>query len=290
MILMKTIGFIGIGLMGSGMSRNLMKAGYSVTVFDISKEKVAELVADGAAGADSVAECAKNKDVVISIVGYPKDVETVYFGSEGVLENAADGTLLIDMSTGTPTMAKQIAEEAKKRGMEALDAPVSGGSVGATNGTLAIMVGGEQSTFDKAMPIFEAMGTNIKLQGPAGSGQHVKMANQIAAIGSLAGVCEAIAYIRAAGLDPELMINTIAFCAAGSKQMDLMAPKILAGDNSPIFFLKHMLKDLDIVVDESKKLDRSLPITEFVRDAYQSLADKNMGDYGSHGLIYFYDK
>ena len=287
---MKTIGFIGIGLMGSGMSRNLMKAGYSVTVFDISKEKVAELVADGAAGADSVAECAKNKDVVISIVGYPKDVETVYFGSEGVLENAADGTLLIDMSTGTPTMAKQIAEEAKKRGMEALDAPVSGGSVGATNGTLAIMVGGEQSTFDKAMPIFEAMGTNIKLQGPAGSGQHVKMANQIAAIGSLAGVCEAIAYIRAAGLDPELMINTIASGAAGSKQMDLMAPKILAGDNSPIFFLKHMLKDLDIVVDESKKLDRSLPITEFVRDAYQSLADKNMGDYGSHGLIYFYDK
>lgn len=287
---MKTVGFIGAGLMGSGMIRNLMKAGYSVCVFDVSKEKVSELVANGATAAESVVECAKGRDAVISMVGYPKDVESVYFGSQGILENASPGTLIIDMSTSSPEMARRIAEESKKRGMQSLDAPVSGGSVGAANGTLAIMVGGEQSTFDCALPLLETMGGNIKLQGPAGSGQHVKMANQIAAIGCLAGVCEAIAYIRAAGLDPELMINTICTGAAGSKQMDLMAPKILAGDNSPIFFLKHMLKDLNIVMDESKKLGRELPMTEFVHGAYKSLDESGMGDYGSHGLIYFYDK
>ena len=286
---MKTVGFIGAGLMGSGMVRNLLKAGYSVAVFDVSKEKVAQLVSDGAASAGSVAECARDKDAVISMVGYPKDVESVYFGSAGVLQSASPGTLLIDMSTSNPAMAERISAEAKSRGMEALDAPVSGGSVGAANGTLAIMAGGEQSAFDRAYPLFDAMGGNIKLQGPAGSGQHVKMANQIAAIGCLSGVCEAIAYVRAAGLDPELMINTICTGAAGSKQMDLMAPKILAGDNSPIFFLKHMLKDLNIVMDESEKMGRSLPMTKFVRDAYQSLADRGLGDYGSHGLIYYYD-
>lgn len=287
---MKTVGFIGAGLMGSGMIRNLMKAGFSVTVFDLSKEKVAELVADGATATDSVAECARNKDAVISIVGYPKDVEAVYFGSNGVLENASPDTLLIDMSTSNPALAERIAAEAESRGMEAMDAPVSGGSVGATNGTLAIMIGGKQSAFDRALPLFNAMGENIKLQGPAGSGQHVKMANQIAGIGCLVGVCEAISYIRAACLDPELMINTIRTGACGSRQMDLMAPRILAGDDSPIFFLKHMLKDLNIVIEESERMDRPLPMTKLVREAYQSLADRGLGDIGSHGLIYFYDK
>jgi 3-hydroxyisobutyrate dehydrogenase-like beta-hydroxyacid dehydrogenase len=287
---MKTVGFIGVGLMGSGMVRNLIKAGFTVTVYDVFREKAETLAADGAIVADSIAQCAKDKDAVISIVGYPKEVEAVYFGPEGVLENAIPGTLIIDMSTGSPATAKLIAGEAKKRGMEALDGPVSGGSVGAANGTLAIMVGGEKSTFERAMPLLDAMGGNIKLQGPPGSGQHVKMANQIAAIGCLAGVCEAIAYIKAAGLDPELMINTICTGAAGSKQMDLMGPKILAGDNSPIFQLKHMLKDLNIVMEESETLGRDLPMTKFVWEAYKILADKGMGDYGSHALIYYYDE
>lgn len=287
---MKTVGFIGLGLMGSGMVRNLIKAGFTVTGYDIMKEKAEALVSDGVIVANTIAECASGKDAVISIVGYPKDVEAVYFGPDGVLENAAPGTLVIDMSTGSPATAMRIAEDAKKRGMDALDAPVSGGTAGAANGTLAIMVGGDESAFERAMPLFDAMGGNIKLQGPAGSGQHVKMANQIAAVGSLAGVCEAIAYIRAAGLDPELMINTISTGAAGSKQMDIMSPKILAGDDTPIFQLKHMLKDLNIVMDESERLGRDLPVTNLVWEAYKLLESKGMGDSGSHTLIYYYDE
>jgi len=287
---MKTVGFIGVGLMGSGMVRNLLKAGFAVMVFDVFREKAEALIADGASVADNIAECASGKDAVISIVGYPKDVEAVYFGAAGVLENADRGTLIIDMSTGSPEMAKRIAEEAKKRGMEALDAPVSGGTAGASNGTLAIMVGGDKSTFERGFPLLDAMGGNIKLQGPAGSGQHVKMANQIACAGALAGVCEAISYARAAKLDPELMINTICTGAAGSKMMEFMAPKILAGDNSPIFMLKHMLKDLNIVMEESEKLGRDLPVTEFVCNAYRALEEKGMGDYGNHTLIYHYNE
>jgi len=236
-----------------------------------------------------VAQCVKGKDAVITMVGYPADVEEVYFGSGGVLENAMPGALLIDTTTSTPDLAGKIFAEAKAKGFEALDAPVTGGEKGAIAGTLTIMVGGDEASFDRAMPLLAAMGETIRYQGPAGNGQHCKMANQIGLATAISGLCEAIAYSNAVGLDPALVVETIRGGSAGSAQMNLLAPKVLAKDDTAAFYLKHLLKDLKIAVAESESRGRSLPQARSVMEIYQLLEDRGYGDCGTQSFFRFYE-
>ena len=287
---MKTIGFIGVGVMGKSMVRNLMKKGFDVSIYSRTKAKTLDVIAEGAKWCDTIAECVNNKDVVITIVGYPKDVEEVYFGENGIIKNSKEGSVLIDMTTTSPKLSVQIYDEAKKRNIHAIDAPVSGGDVGAKNGTLSIMAGGDKEVFDSILPVLEAMGTNIIYEGKAGSGQHTKMANQIALSGAIAGVCEAITYARKTGLDVETMLNSINKGAAGSWQMDNMAPRMLKGNFDPGFFIKHYIKDMNIAVSEALEAGASLPISEEVLNMYKEIASDGMEDLGTQALIKFYEK
>lgn len=194
---MKKVGFIGIGIMGKSMVRNLMKAGFEVAVYTRTKEKAEDVIAEGAVWCEDVKTCAAGRDAVITIVGYPKDVEEVYFGDDGIVASADPGTFLIDMTTTSPKLAVRIYEDAAKAGLKALDAPVTGGDTGAREGTLTILAGGDEADFNACMPLFEAMGKNIKYEGKAGNGQHTKMCNQIAIAGAISGVCEAMVYANA---------------------------------------------------------------------------------------------
>ena len=287
---MKTVGFIGIGLMGRAMVRNLMKAGYDVTVYSRTKEKAQGNLDEGAHWAETVAQCAKDKDVVITMVGYPADVEEVYYGAGGVLESAKPGTLLIDSTTSTPGLAAKLAVDAKAKGFEMLDAPVTGGEKGAIAGTLTFMVGGDEAAFDRAMPLFAAMGETIRYHGPAGNGQHCKAANQVGIASSISGLCEAVAYAKAVGLDPAAVLDTIRGGSAGSAQMNLLYPKVLARDDSPAFYLKHLLKDLKIALAESESRGRKLPQVRNVMEIYQILEDKGYGDCGTQTLYRYYEE
>jgi len=287
---MKTIGFIGVGVMGKSMVRNLMKNGFEVSIYARTKAKVTDILAEGALWCDSIAQCAQGKDAVITIVGYPKDVEEVYFGQGGILENASAGCVLIDMTTTSPQLSVKIEQAAKEKGLKALDAPVSGGDVGAKNGTLSIMVGGEKETYTQCLPIFQAMGTNIIYEGKAGAGQHTKMANQIALGGAIAGVCEALTYAKKVGLDLQTMLDSISKGAAGSWQMSNMAPRMLKGDFDPGFFVKHYIKDMNIALEEASHVNLTMPVLNEVHDMYQALDDQGMGDLGTQALIKYYDK
>lgn len=287
---MKTIGFIGVGVMGKSMVRNLMKNGFEVSIYARTKAKVTDILAEGALWCDSIAQCAQGKDAVITIVGYPKDVEEVYFGQGGIMENASAGCVLIDMTTTSPQLSVKIEQAAKEKGLKALDAPVSGGDVGAKNGTLSIMVGGEKETYTQCLPIFQAMGTNIIYEGKAGAGQHTKMANQIALGGAIAGVCEALTYAKKVGLDLQTMLDSISKGAAGSWQMSNMAPRMLKGDFDPGFFVKHYIKDMNIALEEAAHVNLTMPVLNEVHDMYQALDDQGMGDLGTQALIKYYDK
>lgn len=286
---MKKIGFIGVGVMGKSMVKNLIKSGFDVSIYTRTKDKVLDLIEEGIAWCDDVKSCTKDKDVVITIVGYPKDVEEVYFGEEGIIENAKEGSYLIDMTTTSPKLSIKIYNEARKRNIFSLDAPVSGGDIGAKNATLSIMVGGDREAFEECMDIFESLGTNIIYEGGAGSGQHTKMANQIALGGAIAGVCEAITYSKKVGLDVEKMLNSISKGAAGSWQMSNMAPRMLKGDFNPGFFIKHYIKDMKIADDEAKDVNLELDILESVLKMYENLQDKGMGDLGTQALIKYYE-
>ena len=286
---MKKIGFIGIGIMGKSMARNLMKAGYQVSVYTRTKSKADELLKEGADWCSSVKECAAGKDWVITIIGTPKDVEEVYFGENGILENADLGTCVIDMTTTSPKLAVKIYEEAKKLGLDALDAPVTGGDRGAKDGTLTILAGGDKEVFDRCMPLFEKMGKTIVYEGKAGSGQHTKMCNQIAVAGTLAGICEAMAYAKGVGLDPQLMFQTISTGAAGSVQMNIQAPKILAGDYNPGFFVKHFIKDMGLADQEAKEAGLKLEVLETVLSMYKELEAQGMDQMGMQALAKYYN-
>ena len=269
------IGFIGVGVMGAPMVQNLMKKGHELSVYNRTKEKAAGVVAAGAKWCESAGACAKDQDVVITIVGYPKDVEEVYFAPGGILDSAAPGTVLIDMTTTSPRLSERIYAAAKEKGMTALDAPVSGGDVGAQKGTLAIMVGGDREAFDRMQEVFAAMGTNIRYMGGAGCGQHTKMANQIAISGCIAAVCEAIAYAEACGLKPQEMFDAISTGAAGSWQLTNNGQKIIDGNYAPGFYVKHFIKDMNIALD----------VLKLVRDKYDELAAAGGGDEGTQALI-----
>ena len=286
--MIKNVGFIGAGVMGKSMIRNLMKKGFQVTVYSRTKSKAEDIIAEGAIWRDSAAECAKDQDVIITIVGFPKDVEETYFGEKGIIANSEDNAILIDMTTSSPKLAAKIYDEAKAAGKHALDAPVSGGDSGAKAGTLSIMVGGDKDIFEQAMPVFEAMGTNIIYEGAAGCGQHTKMANQIALTGCIAGVCEAITYARKTGLDIQTMLDSISAGAAGSWQMSNMAPRMLKGDFNPGFFIKHYIKDMNIATEEGREAGADLSISEAVLAIYKDLEAKGLGDLGTQALLKHY--
>ena len=284
------IGFIGVGVMGGPMVLNLMKKGFDVSIYTRTKSKAEGVIAAGAHWCDTIADCAAGRDVVITIVGYPKDVEEVYFSEKGILNSADKGTVLIDMTTTSPRLSERIYAAAKEKGMTALDAPVSGGDVGAQKGTLAIMVGGDRDAFDKMHDVFAAMGTNIRYQGGAGCGQHTKMANQIAISGCVAAVCEAIAYAKRCGLDPQDMFDAISTGAAGSWQLTNNGQKIINGDYAPGFYVKHFIKDMNIALDEAQTRDLDLTVLHMVRDKYDELAAQGGADEGTQALIKVIDK
>lgn len=285
---MKKIGFIGVGIMGKSMVRNLMKSGFELHIFARNKEKVQDVIDEGAVFHGSIAECVKDAEAVITIVGFPKDVEEVYFDSGNILDSAKKGAYLIDMTTTSPALAEKIYEEGTKRGFKVLDAPVTGGDTGAKNGTLSILAGGDKAVYEDCIPLFKAMGTNINYQGTAGCGQHAKMANQIAIAGTLSGVCEALAYAKAKGLDLDVLLKSISTGAAGSKQMDSFAPKIIKGDYNPGFFLKHFIKDMGIAVEEANKSNLKLDILEKVLENYKMLEADGNGSLGTQALIKHY--
>ncbi|WP_066543106.1 NAD(P)-dependent oxidoreductase [Clostridium sp. AT4] len=285
---MKKIGFIGVGIMGKSMVRNLRKAGYEVAIYTRTKAKAQDVIAEGAVWCDTAAECAKGRDVVITIVGYPKDVEEVYFGDNGIIANADPGTYVIDMTTTSPRLAVRIWEEAEKAGLHAVDAPVTGGDTGAKAGTLTILAGGKKEDFDACVPVFEAMGKNINYEGKAGNGQHTKMCNQIAIAGALAGACEAMVYAKNTGLDVDTMLKSISTGAAGSAQMNNVASKAAKDDYAPGFFLKHFIKDMGIADEEALAADTRLGVLEDVLGMAKKLESEGMGDLGTQALIKYY--
>lgn len=285
---MKKIGLIGVGIMGKSMVRNLRKAGYEVAIYTRTKAKAEDVIAEGAVWCDTAAECAKGRDVVITIVGYPKDVEEVYFGDNGIIANADPGTYVIDMTTTSPRLAVRIWEEAEKAGLHAVDAPVTGGDTGAKAGTLTILAGGKKEDFDACVPVFEAMGKNINYEGKAGNGQHTKMCNQIAIAGALAGACEAMVYAKNTGLDVDTMLKSISTGAAGSAQMNNVASKAAKDDYAPGFFLKHFIKDMGIADEEALAVDTRLGVLEDVLGMAKKLESEGMGDLGTQALIKYY--
>ncbi len=282
---MKNIAFIGVGIMGKFMVSNLLKKGFEVTIYARNKTKVEETIKEGAIFCESIKECVKNKDAVITIVGYPKDVEEVYFSQDGIINSVSPNTYLIDMTTTIPTLSKKIYEEAKKKKLKALDAPVSGGDMGAKNGILSIMVGGDKEDFEACQEIFEALGTTIIYEGIAGSGQHTKMANQIAIAGVMAGISEAIAYGKKVGLNLETMLKSISNGSAQSFHLTKSAPKMLKREFEPGFQIKHVIKDLKIANEEVS----NLKVLKDVLEMYESLEKNGDGELGTHALCKFYE-
>ncbi len=279
------IGFIGSGVMGRSMAGHILEKGYTLCIYTRTRSKAADLLAKGAVWAASAGELAKQSDVIISIVGYPADVEQIYLGPEGILENAAAGTLAIDMTTSDPALARILYKEGQKKGIHVLDAPVSGGDLGARNATLSIMAGGDEPDFNTALPLLEVMGKNIVYQGPAGSGQHTKMANQIAIAAGMVAVCEALAYAKQAGLNPETVLASIGQGAAGSWSLNNLGPRMIHQDFAPGFYVKHFIKDMTIAADSAQSLGLETPGLDLANKLYHKLAEKGCENDGTQALF-----
>ncbi len=277
------IGFVGIGVMGRSMAGHLLAAGHPLTVFSRTKAKAAELLSRGARWAATPGEVAAASDAVISMVGFPADVEAIYLGAGGILEAAKPGTLVVDMTTSSPALAERIFEAALARGCASLDAPVSGGDIGAREARLSIMVGGERDAFDAASPLFALMGQAAYL-GAAGSGQHTKMANQIAIASGMVGVCESLAYAKRAGLDPQAVLASIERGAAGSWSLSKLGPRMLAGDFAPGFYVKHFIKDMRIALDSARSMGLDTPGLRLAESLYERLAREWGEELGTQAL------
>ena len=285
-----TVGFIGIGVMGRSMAGHLLDAGYSVHVYNRTQAKAQDLVDRGAQWQSSPGKVAAAADVIITIVGFPVDVESVYLGEDGVLAQARSGSLAIDMTTSCPNLASRIAQEAAAKGIEVLDAPVSGGDIGAREARLSIMVGGSVSGFERALPLFEIMGKNIVHQGPAGSGQHTKMCNQIAIASGMMAISEAMAYAKKSGLQPETVLKSIESGAAGSWSLTNLAPRVLKGDYAPGFFVKHFIKDMKIAIESAQAMGLDLPGLQLAKKLYDQLASNGCEDDGTQALFKLYEE
>lgn len=286
---MERIAFIGVGIMGTGMVRNLMKAGYELHIFARHPEKVETIVSEGAILHSSIKECVSAVDVVITMVGFPSDVEEIYFGEENILDSAKEGLYLIDMTTTSPKLAKRIFLAGKEKNIHVLDAPVTGGDIGAKNGTLSILVGGEKTDFDKCYALFEAMGTNISYMGPAGAGQHAKLGNQILITGTIASVCEALTYVGKEGLNLDTFIKAVENGAAGSNQLKTLGRKMIVADYAPGFFIKHFIKDMKLAVEEAREVGCNLDVLESVLTKYLQLGS-DYSDLGTQALINYYQE
>lgn len=284
----ETIGFIGTGVMGLSMAGHLLKAGYPLNVYNRTKSKADPLISEGAVWRESIAELAEASDVMITIVGYPEDVRETYLSPQGVLAHAKPGSLFIDMTTSSPELAKQIASEAAKTEIASLDAPVSGGDLGAKEARLSIMVGGETSAFERALPLFEVMGKNIVLQGAAGSGQFTKMCNQIAIAPMMLGVCEAMLYAKKSGLDPQKVLQSIESGAAGSWTLSNLVPRALKGNYEPGFYVKHFIKDMSIALESAESMGIELPGLNLAKKLYEQLAEIGGADQGTQALFRVY--
>lgn len=286
---MKKIGFIGVGIMGKSMVRNLMKAGFELHIYARTKSKVEDVIAEGAVFHESIGACVKDCDAVITIVGFPQDVEEVYFDAGNIIDSAKAGAYLIDMTTTSPQLAEKIYKVGKEKGFHVLDAPVTGGDTGAKAGTLSILVGGDKADYEVCMPLFEAMGTNINYQGNAGAGQHCKLANQILIAGALSGVCEALAYVKAKGLDADTVLKSLSSGAAGSAQLTNLGPKIVKEDYAPGFFMKHFIKDMKLALIESNMSGLDLGILSQALANCEELEAEGFGDLGTQALAKYYE-
>lgn len=282
-----TVGFVGTGVMGKSMIRHLLKK-YNVVVYNRTKERALDLLEEGATWANTPTEVANQADVVLTIVGYPKDVEEVYFGENGIFKATKEHLVVVDLTTSTPTLAKRIDEEAAARSWESLDAPVSGGDLGAKNGTLSTMVGGAEETLEKVYPVLDCFSKTITLQGTSGAGQHTKMANQIMIAGTMTGLTEMLVYAKAAGLDMNKVLQTVGAGSAANWSLSNYGPRILKEDYSPGFFVKHFLKDLGIALDEAERMRLFLPATLQAKKLYETLCDDGFADDGTQALIKLY--
>lgn len=279
------VGWIGTGVMGSSMCAHLLASGYAVTVSTRTRARADALLETGATWADSPAAVASNSDVVFTMVGYPSDVREVILGSQGALGAARPGAVLVDMSTSEPSLAVEIAERASETGVHALDAPVSGGDVGARNATLSIMVGGPSDVFEAVRPCLEVMGATIVLQGGHGAGQHTKMMNQVLIASNMVGVCEALLYAYRANLDLESVLASVSGGAAGSWSLSNLAPRMIANNMAPGFYVNHFVKDMGIALAEASRMRLSLPGLALAHQLYVALQAQGGGSDGTQSLI-----
>jgi 3-hydroxyisobutyrate dehydrogenase len=279
------VGWIGTGVMGRWMCGHLTAKGYRATVYNRSRDKAKPLLDEGAAWADSPRAVAEKSDVVFAIVGFPKDVREVFLGPDGALAGSRAGNVVVDMTTSEPSLAGEIYAEAKKKGVTALDAPVSGGDVGAKNAALSIMVGGDADAFEAVRPLFECMGKTVIHQGPAGAGQHTKLVNQILISGTMVGVCEALLYGHKAGLDMNTVLKSVSTGAAGSKALEVLAPRMLKGDFEPGFFVEHFIKDMGIALAEAERMNLALPGLALVKQLYEAVRAQGYGRKGTQALL-----
>ena len=284
----RRIGFVGLGIMGRSMAGHMLAAGHELHVYNRSRAKADELLARGARWCDSAGDVAAACDMVITMVGFPSDVEQIYLGEGGIVARARPGTLLVDMTTSSPALAMRIAEAARAAGCASLDAPVSGGDIGARDAKLSIMVGGAQRDFDAALPVLRLMGSNIVLQGGAGAGQHTKMCNQIVIASTIVGVAEGIAYARRAGLDARTVLQSIGGGAASGFQLNVLGARMIEGDFAPGFFVEHFLKDLGIALGEASRMGLQLPGLELARSLYERLAARGGARDGTQALLKLY--
>lgn len=283
-----SIGFIGTGVMGRSMAGHLMTAGHTVHVYNRTKEKAQPLLDRGALWHDTPASVAAQADVVITMLGFPRDVEEIYLGERGLIHAAKAGALLIDMTTSSPALAQRLAAEAAKKNVSVLDAPVSGGDLGAKEARLVIMVGGDEAASDRALPLFQVMGKNIRRHGGPGAGQHCKLANQIAVAAGMVAWVEALAYAQKAGLDPANVLESISGGAAGSWSMSNLAPRTLAGNFAPGFYVKHFQKDIRLALESAAQLKLELPGLRCVQKLYDEVAQHGWEDSGTQVLFRLY--
>jgi 3-hydroxyisobutyrate dehydrogenase len=279
------VGWIGTGVMGRWMCQHLMTKGYQATVYNRTKAKAQPLIDAGATWADSPKAVAERSDVVFAIVGFPKDVRETFLGPQGALAGSKPGAILVDMTTSEPSLAIEIHQAAKAKGVGSVDAPVSGGDVGAKNATLSIMVGGDKEVVDAVRPLFECMGKTVVHQGPPGAGQHTKMVNQILIASNMIGVCEALLYGYKAGLDLKIVLQSVGAGGAASWSLNNLGPRIIDRNFEPGFFVEHFIKDMGIALDEAKRMELSLPGLALANQLYLAVKAQGYGLKGTHALM-----
>ncbi len=278
------IGWIGTGVMGHSMAGHLLRAGYTVHLFTRTRSRAISLLEAGAIWCHSPAEVAANSDITLGIVGFPDDVQEVFLGSQGVLAGSKPGSVIVDMTTSRPSLAVQIAGAAAEKSVHSLDAPVSGGDVGARNATLSIMIGGDRAVADAMAPVWSLLGKTWVYQGPAGSGQHTKMVNQTLIASGMIGVCEGLLYAYRAGLDLECVLQSVGSGAAGSWSLNNLAPRIVSGNFDPGFLVEHFIKDMGIALDEAARMNLSMPGLALARQLYVAVQAQGHGRLGTHAL------